>query len=110
MNGRVRILNLISTPPKLCCALLIILGSAAGLRVSAQEPTSPAEMTELAHKYEKGIGCPRDIGKALVYYKRAAAEGDAAAMVALGDLYRDGICVEQDLKYSNDMYRHAAEK
>lgn len=98
MNGRGRKSNLV-------CILALALATTA----TAQEPATPAEMAELAHKYEKGIGCPRDIGKALVYYKRAASQGDVTAMVSLGDLYREGICVEQDLKYSGDMYRNAAE-
>ncbi|MBC7926537.1 MAG: sel1 repeat family protein [Bryobacteraceae bacterium] len=85
----------------------------AGLGVSAQtEPAveNPAALFELAQRYEKGVGCPRDIGKALVYYKKSAAEGEPAAMVALGDLYREGICVPQDLRYSGDMYRQSANK
>jgi len=103
MNGRVRIYNNRFLRPGLYALLLFV--TAAGLRVFGQ---TPAEMAELAQKYEKGIGCPRDIGKALVFYKRAAAEGEVTSMVALGDLYRDGVCVEQDLKYSGDMYRQAA--
>src|SRR3954447_2832794 len=103
MNGRVRIFNNRFHRPGLYALLLFI--TAAGLRAFGQ---TPAEMAELAQKYEKGIGCPRDIGKALVFYKRAAAEGEVTSKVALGDLYRDGVCVEQDLKYSTDMYRQAA--
>ena len=104
MNGRVRIYNNHSLRPGLYA--LLLFSTAAGLRVFAQ---TPAEMADLAQKYEKGIGCPRAIsGKALVFYKRAAAEGEVTSMVALGDLYRDGVCVEQDLKYSTDMYRQAA--
>ena len=43
-------------------ALLALLLPAAGLRISAQEPTDVTEMVELARKYQNGIGCPRDIG------------------------------------------------
>ena len=66
-------------------------------------------MTEMARRYEHGIGCPRDIGRALFLYKRAAAAGDPAAMLALGDIYREGVCVERDVAYSNGMYRKAAD-
>jgi len=67
-------------------------------------------MSELARKYEKGDGCPRDIGKALVYYKRSASLGEPTAMVALGDLYHEGVCVAPDLAYATDMFRQSAEK
>jgi TPR repeat protein len=68
----------------------------------------PKEMAELARKYEHGVGCPRDIGKALLYYKRAAEANEPSAMVALGDLYREGKCVPQDMGYARGMYDRAA--
>ncbi len=101
MNVRARLSNF---------SLLLLL--VAAICAVAQEPddSDPAGMAELARKYEKGLGCPRDIGKALVYYKRSAALGEPTAMVALGDLYHEGVCVEADLKYATDMYRQAAMK
>src|SRR3954447_7444258 len=104
MNGRVRTNKLIRSST--CVALLL---TAAGLRVFGQEPETPAAMAELARKYQNGIGCPRDIGRALLYYRQAAEAGNADAMVALGDLYHEGVCVPQDLAFSNNMYRKAAE-
>ena len=68
----------------------------------------PKETAELARRYEHGIGCPRDIGKALLYYKRAAEAKEPSAMVALGDLYREGKCVPQDMAYARGMYESAA--
>src|SRR5437763_4361359 len=91
----------------LCIALLL---PAAGLCVFGQdEPTDVAAMVELARKYQNGIGCPRDIGRALLYYKRAEDQGNPDAMIALGDLYHEGVCVPQDLSYSRNMYRRAAD-
>src|SRR4051794_20224576 len=105
MNGRAQTSKLVRN--LFCIALLL---PAAGLRVFAQnQPTDVAAMVELAQKYQNGIGCPRDIGRALLYYKRAADQGNPDAMIALGDLYREGICVPQDLSYSRNMYRKAAE-
>lgn len=87
-----------------------LLLHAAGLFVFADEVAStPGAMAELARRYEHGISCPRDIGRALFWYKRAALEGEPSAMLALGDLYREGVCVERDLAYSTGMYRKAAE-
>lgn len=104
MNGRG--ITSKSTRNLILCALLL---TAAGLRVSAQEePSDPAAMAELARRYQNGIGCPRDIGRALLYYRKAADLGDTGAMVALGDLYHEGVCVPQDLPYARDMYRRAA--
>jgi TPR repeat protein len=91
---------------------ILILVVATACVLTAQEPddSNPAAMAELARKYEKGLGCPRDIGKALVYYKRSASLGEPTAMVALGDLYHEGVCVPPDLKYATDMFRQAADK
>src|ERR687883_807695 len=102
MNVRARTSKLV--PGFVCIALLL---PAAGLRVFGQqeEPKDVASMVELARKYQNGIGCPRDIGRALLYYKRAADEGNTDAMIALGDLYHEGVCVPQDLSYSRNMYR-----
>jgi S1-C subfamily serine protease len=43
-------------------------------------------MYELAFMYESGCGLPRDWSQAISWYRRAADEGDAAAMAAVGDL------------------------
>src|SRR3954452_2135153 len=90
-------------------APLALLSLTAGLCVCAEEPSDPAEMAELARRYQNGLGCPRDIGRALLYYKRAASDGEPTAMLALGDLYHEGQCVPQDLRYAMQMYRQSAE-
>ena len=68
----------------------ILVGLMGGLLLAQETPES---MTELARKYEHGLGCPRDIGRALLWYRKAAAAGDPQAMIALGDLYREGVCI-----------------
>src|SRR5688500_2431352 len=82
--------------------ILILTG---GLLLAQETPES---MTELARKYEHGLGCPRDIGRALLWYRKAAAAGDPQAMIALGDLYREGTCVVPDMAYALGMYGKAA--
>lgn len=73
------------------------------------DPKTPAEMTELAHKYATGIGCPRDAGQAMLWYKRAAQEGEPGAILAIGDMLEEGRCVDQDLVASAIWRRRAAE-
>lgn len=79
----------------------------AGGLLYAQETAE--SMTELARKYEHGLGCPRDIGRALLWYRKAAQAGEPHAMIALGDLYKEGVCVDRDLRYALEMYRNAAD-
>lgn len=102
MSDRVRHSNVL--------AFVVLLMAAPVLCAQEPDDSNPAAMAELARKYEKGDGCPRDIGKALVYYKRSASMGEPTAMVALGELYHEGVCVAPDLAYATDMYRQAAEK
>ena len=98
MNGRVRVTK-----------QLLLWASLALLLSSVASAEDPAEMAELARKYQNGIACPRDIGKALYWYKRAADADDPTAMVALGDLYDAGICVPEDLPLAVKYYRRAAD-
>lgn len=106
MNALVRKRNFLSQS-----VLTALLLTAAGLSIAAEEEIqSPRAMAELARRYEHGLGCPRDIGRALMYYRRAAAEGEPRAMVALGDLYKEGRCVPQNLQYANGMFRQAAQQ
>src|SRR5512132_386518 len=76
--------------------------------MNAEEPKSPAEMTELARRYANGIGCPRDAGQAMLWYRRAAQQGEPGAMVAIADMLEEGRCVDQDLVAAVLWYRRAA--
>ena len=69
---------------------------------------TPAEMTELARRYANGIGCPRDAGQAMLWYRRAAQEGEPGAMTAIADMLEEGRCVDQDLVAAVAWYRRAA--
>lgn len=112
MNVRALIFNPVAADKRRLTQITKIICGLALLtvgRLYSQDETTPAGMAELARRYEHGIGCPRDIGRALLYYKRAADGGDPGAMVALGDMYREGVCVPQDLPYAMGMYRRSAE-
>ncbi len=99
------------TNPKLSLSLVawVALSSfeATGQSVFP-EPKTPAEMTDLAYKYANGIGCPRDAGQAMLWYKRAAREGEPGAILAIGDMLEEGRCVDQDLVASALWRRRAA--
>ena len=47
---------------------------------------------------------------AMVWYRRAAEQGDEWSQLALGDQYRIGLAVERDLAQSTAWYRRAAEQ
>jgi uncharacterized protein len=66
-------------------------------------------MTELARRYAVGDGCPRDAGQAILWYRRAAQQGEPGAMVAIGDMLVEGRCVDQDFFAAVVWYRRAAD-
>ncbi|MBS0327966.1 MAG: toll/interleukin-1 receptor domain-containing protein [Proteobacteria bacterium] len=57
----------------------------------------------------RGVGHP-DPARAFEYYRRAADDGNAAAGNAIGDLYRAGRGVPQDLNRAVAWYRWAADR
>ena len=89
---------------------ILILSAPLPYQAAGQvfSPTSPQEMTELARRYANGVGCPRDAGQAFLWYRRAAAQGEPGAMVAIGDMLKEGRCVDQDLAGAAIWYRRAA--
>lgn len=67
-------------------------------------------MKYLGLLHAQGIGGPRDIGKALDYYNRAIATGDASSMAWLGNLYVQGAPgLEKDYDKARDLYQRAAD-
>src|SRR5205085_7829490 len=109
MSDRARTTKpLLSSLSRVICLLALPCTYAAGQSLFP-EPTTPAEMTELAHKYAEGIGCPRDAGQAMLWYRRAAKEGDPGAMVAIADMMEEGRCVDQDFVAAAIWDRRAAE-
>src|SRR5690242_7861974 len=87
--------------------LLVLLAAPLSFQAAGQvfSPSTPQEMTELARRYANGIGCPRDAGQAFLWYRRAATQGDPGAMVAIGDMLKEGRCVDQDLAGAAIWYR-----
>lgn len=64
---------------------------------------------QFAYMIENGIGCQKDVDKAIKYYKRAADGGEAKAMFNLGLIYdknKKYHNTEQAIKY----YQEAADK
>lgn len=62
----------------------------------------------LGYLYEKGLGAPADIARALRLYGDAAIKGDADAQIALGDLALQGNEVIADYERAAGWYRLAA--
>lgn len=48
--------------------------------------------------------------EAIIYYKKAAALGSAEALCSLGEIYNEGMGVEEDLYIALNYYKEAAEK
>jgi TPR repeat protein len=46
----------------------------------------PSSECDLGVMYETGLGVPKDVAQALVWYRRAARQGDARAQAALNRL------------------------
>jgi len=58
--------------------------------------------------YLNGWGVPQDYGKAHKWLKKAAVEGNTAAMVNLGRLYEQGLGVAQDFDKALEWFQKAA--
>ena len=61
-------------------------------------------------KYENGDGVPKDFGKAVELYRKAADQGHADAQVNLGWLYENGEGVPMDLRKAAELYQKAADQ
>ena len=75
-----------------------------------------AAQVKVGEAYASGSGGTRDARQlaadyqqAAVWYRKAADQGNPAAQVHLGDLYRDGRGVARDMTQSVAWYRKAAE-
>ncbi len=84
------------------------LGSLESLRLKADRGDVEAQ-TELGYSYFKGESVPRDLAKALYWWRTAAERGDAYSQNALGLLYFHGEAgVPKDYSESARWYRMAA--
>ena len=88
---------------------LSLLGQSFTEELRLAESGEAKAMTALAHRYEQGIGCPRDAGQAILWYQRAVNRKEPGAMVALGDIYDEGKCVDQNMGEALRLYRRAIE-
>ncbi len=71
---------------------------------------NPTAQYEIAHRYATGKGVKKDMGKARVWYQKAAARGFAMAQYRLGTLYEKGQGVKKDLASARNWYKRAAGK
>ncbi|MCH9639206.1 MAG: transglycosylase SLT domain-containing protein [Betaproteobacteria bacterium] len=69
---------------------------------------NPRAMYSLAVKYEHAEGMPRDHGKAIALYCKAAGLGDADAQFALGWMYANGRGVSVDNDVAAQLFEMAA--
>jgi TPR repeat protein len=65
-------------------------------------------MNDLGGVFEYGIGVPKNLATARVWYERAAEHGHAGAMTRLGQISENGLGVPQDFASARDWYEKAA--
>jgi hypothetical protein len=108
----------------LACGLMPAPAPAQGAATTAVDPALLAKATagdaaaqvKAGETYAAGSGTPRDqrqlaadYAQAAAWYGKAAAQGNIAAEIHLGDLYRDGRGVTRDMAQAMAWYRKAAE-
>src|SRR5687767_10918392 len=59
---------------------LSLFGQSFGDELRRAESGEAKAMTAVAHRYENGIGCPRDAGQAILWYQRAVNRNEPGAM------------------------------
>ena len=70
----------------------------------------PESQFLVAQIYEQGKLVPRDLKKALSYYKKAAEQKHVESCMKLGQIYADNTWVKADEEQSLFWYRRAAEQ
>lgn len=71
---------------------------------------SPETQFDLGAMYETGRGVPQDYGQAVLWYRKAAEQGDAKAEYRLGVLYANGAGVPQDKTQAAGFFLAAAKQ
>ena len=74
------------------------------------QPIDAPSQYQLAKKYAKGQGVPRDLVAAAELLKKSAAQGYAPAQTDLGAAYANGAGLPQDYAEAAKWYRKAAEQ
>ena len=83
--------------------------SAEDCRRNAEQGDSEA-MLQLALRYERGSGVPKDAGEAFVWLGRASEAGNIEARIVLAWRLANGHGAPKDLTKSAQLYRQAAER
>ena len=94
-------------------AVLLVLAVILGVMWKKNRPADPVETestTETMADFDLGNSyyARSEYPQAMACYERAADQGDRNAMKALGDMYYDGVGVEQDEKKGQQYYLDAA--
>ena len=74
------------------------------------EAGDAAAQTELADRYQRGIGLRADSSQAATWYLKSAQQGNAAAELSIAQAYRDGVGVCLDDVQALLWFRKAAEQ
>jgi len=84
------------------------LSTALGVWLDAAQAGDPEAQTTLAEVFAQGLGTPPDFEAAALWYRRAAEQDYARAMIGLGTLYERGQGVPQDMAEALGWYRRAS--
>ena len=85
-------------------------GRAERHRQAAEQGDAEAQFS-LGFLYEGGVGVPKDVAQAAIWYRKAAEQGLAIAQVRLGQLYYVGdVGVPKDAAQAAIWFRKAAEQ
>ena len=94
----------------LCFSVVLRAEDFSSLLQKAQNGDAKAQV-QLGYNYEMGYdGAPKDMSKAIYWYRESANKGNATAQYNLGNLYRQGIGVTRNDEVAADWYRKAAAK
>lgn len=70
----------------------------------------PLAECQIGYFYFDGLGCEKDIAKAVCWTRRAAEHGDRDGQYNLAWFYEDGIGVAQDMEKAKEWYKKAAQQ
>jgi len=84
------------------------ISSAARVLLQAAEKGDATAQNDLGVAYEAGNGVPKNIGKAIKWFRKSAEQGNAVAQYNLAAKYSNGEGVAQDPKESLKWFRLAA--
>lgn len=79
-----------------------------GLKPLAEQGHAAAQYN-LATLYQRGLGLPKDIAKAIYWYERAAEQNHISAQFNLGNLYYEGLEVPRNRNLAIKWYTRAAQ-